>query len=311
VRIGLAVQNFAPASTPPSFPRMIAYAQRAEALGFSSLWAWDHIFLGAKEPYPFLESLTTLTVLAGVTDKAELGTGVLVLPVRNPAVLAKTTATVDIVSAGRLTLGVAAGWYKREFEAVGVPFERRGRIFVENLALLEAFWSGEPVSGDGFRNATMAPTPHQSPRPKLLVGGYVDAVLRRAGTLSDGWLVYFYTPDAFARSWAKVRAFARDAGRDPSTLENMAQVAFCVDTSFEAADRRVKAFIGDYFDLPPWSEASLDSAIRGTAQQCAEQILAQADAGVQHLCLVPRNYDIDQLERFASDVRPLLGAHVS
>jgi probable F420-dependent oxidoreductase len=300
------VENFAPAARGADLGRVLEYARRGEELGFTSLWAWDHIFLGARQPFPFLESLTTLTAIATVTERAELGTGVLVLPLRTPAVLAKVTATLDHASGGRLTLGVAAGWYEREFEACGVPFRRRGRIFEENFALLQAFWSGEPVSGEGFRNAVMAPRPLQEPRPTLLVGGYVDAVLRRAGRLGDGWLTYFYEADPFRRSWAKVQAFAEEAGRDPATLANMSQVALCIDESYEAADRRVRTFIGDYFDVPPWSEASVESAIRGTPEQCAEQLAAHADAGVQHVCLVPAGYDLDQVERFAMEVRPLL-----
>jgi alkanesulfonate monooxygenase len=306
VRFGLAVENFAPAEAAPDLGRIVAYARRGEELGFESMWAWDHIFLGARQPFPFLESLTTLTAIAGATERAELGTGVLVLPLRTPAVLAKVTATLDHVSGGRLTLGVAAGWYEREFEACGVPFKRRGRIFEENLALLQAFWSGEPVASESFRNAVMAPRPVQDPRPKLLVGGYVDAVLRRAGQLGDGWLTYFYDADAFRRSWAKVRGFAGEIERDPDGLENMSQLALCIDDTYEAADRRVRDFIGDYFDVPPWSEASVDSAIRGTPEQCAEQLARHAEAGVQHVCLVPARYDIAQIERFAAEVRPLL-----
>ena len=310
MRVGLAVENFAPQSAPPAMGRILAYARRGEELGYDSLWAWDHIFLGSRQPFPFLESLTTLTVLATATEVVELGTGVLVLPVRTPAVLAKATATLDIVSGGRLTLGVAAGWYEREFEACGVPFTRRGRVFEENLALLKAFWSGEPVSGEAgghpFRNAVMLPRPARAPRPGLLVGGYVDAVLRRAGQLADGWLTYFYGAEEFRRSWGKVRGFAEEAGRDPDALQNTAQLALCIGDSFEAADRNVRNFIGDYFDLPPWSDATAESAIRGTPEQCAEQLAAQAAAGVQHVCLVPYRYEMEQIERFASEVRPLL-----
>jgi len=312
LRIGLAVGNFTPMSVEPDMASIVAYARRAEELGFSSLWAWDHIFLGTRQAFPFLESLTTLTVLATATESVELGTAVLVLPLRNPAVLAKTTATIDRVSGGRLTLGLAGGWYEREFEACGVPFKQRGKIFEENLALLQEFWKGEPVSGETrgmpFRNALMLPTPARRPRPKLLVGGYVDRVLRRAAERSDGWLTYFYGPDAFRRSWAKVRAFAEEAGRDPDALENVSQVAFCVDDDSETADRRARDFIGDYFDVPPWSDASVESAIRGTPEQCAEQIAEQAAAGVQHLCLVPHRYELEQVERFASEVRPLLAS---
>jgi probable F420-dependent oxidoreductase len=309
-KLGLAVENFAPAEKHLDVEAIATYGARAEELGFDSLWAWDHMFLGTRRPFPFLESLSTLVLLARATERVELGTGILVLPLRNPAVLAKTAATVDIISGGRLTLGMAVGWYEREFEACGVPFGRRGRIFEENLELLGRFWSGELVSGEvrgmEFRNALMLPRPARSPRPRLLVGGYVDKVLRRVAERSDGWLTYFYAPPEFEVAWKKIRAYAEEAGRDPDELHNVAQLAFCVGDSFEACDRRAREFIGDYFDLPEWSESSAESAIRGTPEQCAEQLSEQLAVGVQHVCLVPCYYEQEQVERFAAEVRPLV-----
>lgn len=311
-RLGLAVENFAPATEELDMDAVVAYGRRAEELGFDSLWAWDHMFLGTRNPFPFLESLTTLAVLATATERVELGTGILVLPLRNAAVLAKTAATLESISRGRLTLGMAVGWYEREFDACGVPFRQRGRIFEENLALMQSFWSGEPVSGEAngitFRNAIMLPAPR--PRPKLLIGGYVDKVLKRVAEKSDGWLTYFYAPDDFRQAWGKIRGFAEAAGRDPDELGNVAQLALCIDDSFEAADRKVRGYIDDYFDLPEWSESTAESAIRGTPEQCAEQIAEHVAAGVQHICLVPYRYESAQVERFAAEVLPLVEGKV-
>jgi alkanesulfonate monooxygenase len=310
LKLGLAVENFTPAPKEPDIEAIVAYGRRAEELGFESLWAWDHMFLGTRRPFPFLESLSTLLVLARETERVELGTGILVLPLRVPAVLAKTAATVDIISHGRLTLAMAVGWYEREFDACGIPFRQRGRIFEENLELVKRFWTGEAVSGEArgieFRNAIMLPPPAQRPRPRLLVGGYVDKVLRRVGEKSDGWLTYFYTPEAFRGAWEKIRGYAEAAGRDPDELGNVAQLPLCIGDSYESADRQARQYIHDYFDLPAWSEASAESAIRGTPEQCAEQIAAHAAAGVQHICLVPYNYEQDQVERFAAEVMPLM-----
>ena len=157
--------------------------------------------------------------MAARTQRIKLGTGVLVLPLRNPVVAAKALGSLDVISGGRLILGVAAGWYAREFDAVGVPFKQRGRQFERNLDILLRLWTEERVTlrADEFnlRDAVMVPRPAQRPRPPVLIGGYVDAVLRRAGTVGDGWLTYFYTPESFRRGWEKVKAFAREAGRDP------------------------------------------------------------------------------------------------
>jgi probable F420-dependent oxidoreductase len=309
-RFGLALENFTAAPKQPDIGELVTYAQRAEELGFASLWAWDHMLLGTRRPFPFYESLTTLAALATVTSTVRLGTGVLVLPLRNPLVLAKECATIDRISHGRLTLGLAAGWYEREFHAAGVPFRRRGRIFEHNLEAMQRFWSGELVAGeqDGieYHNVLMLPTPVQQPRPKLLIGGYVDKVLKRVATKSDGWLTYFYTPESFEAAWRKVCDFAEEAGRDPETLENVAQLPICVGDSYEAADRRAREYIGEYFDLPEWSASSADSAIRGTPEDCAEQLARQFEAGVQHICLCPAGYELEQVERIAADVLPLL-----
>jgi probable F420-dependent oxidoreductase len=310
VQIGLAVENFTPPSVAPDAEGILRYARRADELGFDSLWAWDHILLGSKQAFPFLESLSTLSAIAAVTKRAALATGVLVLPVRNPVILAKVTSTLDQISGGRLILGVASGWYEREFEAVGVSFADRGRVFLRNLDVLERFWTEERVTGEAdgmsFKNAVMLPKPHDGRKPTVLIGGYVDRVLRRVATRSDGWLTYFYTAESFSRAWEKVRTFAAEAGRDPDQLTNVAQLPICIDESYEAADRKVREFLDRYFDMAPWSESTAESSIRGTPEQCAEQLREHIRAGVRHIALVPWNYDPDQVERIAAELVPML-----
>ena len=310
VRVGLALENFTPPSVLPDVDAILRYARRADELGFDSVWAWDHILLGSKQAFPFLESLSTLAAVAAVTERVALATGVLVLPVRNPVVLAKVTSSLDQISGGRLILGVAGGWYEREFEAVGVAFHDRGRIFERNLDILQRFWTEDRVTGEAdemsFKNAVMLPKPYRGRKPTLLIGGYVDRVLRRVATRSDGWLTYFYTAESFARAWDKIRTFAHEAGRDPDTLTNVAQLPICIDETYEAADRKVRDFLGRYFDMPPWSESTADSSIRGTPEQCVEQLAEHVRSGVRHIALVPWNYDPDQVERIAAELLPLL-----
>ncbi len=310
-RFGLALRNFAPHSETLEFSDIVDYARRAEEHGYDSLWVWDHLLLGTKRPFAFLESLSVLAGLSMVTERVSLGTGVLVLPLRHPVVLAKQTATIDRMTGGRLILGVASGWYPREFEASGVPFEQRGRIFSRNVDILFRLWSGEHLEGSWdamtFKNTVMLPRPLQQPRPPVLFGGYVDKVLRRAARRSDGWLTYFYTPESFRRSWAKIVRYAEEAGRDPATLRNVAQLPICVDDSERKANARVRAFIESYFDVAPWSESTADSAIRGTPEQCAEQIADHVAAGVQHIVFVPCDYASSQVEAIAAEVLPRLG----
>lgn len=311
LRFGLAVENFTPHTKRPDVGAILQYSRRAEEMGFDSLWVWDHILLGSKIPFPFLESLSTLAALAAVTDRVQLGTGILVLPLRNPVILAKETTSIDhLAGPGRLVLGMASGWYEREFEACGVPFHERGRVFEQNLDVLERFWREDRVTGDvgdlAFHNAVMLPKPATQPRPTVLIGGYVDKVLRRVATRSDGWLTYFYTAESFGRAWRKIQGFAEEAGRDPSALRNVAQLPICIDRTFEEADRKARAFIDEYFDVAPWSESSPESALRGTPDQCAEQLAEHFAAGVEHVCFVPWSYDHEQVERIHAELLPLV-----
>ena len=315
VRFGVALRNFTAYPDEPNIEDIVAFAMRAEALGFESAWVWDHILLGSKRPFPYLESLATLAALAMRTERLQLGTGVLVLPLRNPVVLAKVLTSLDHISGGRLILGVAAGWYEREFQACGVPFKQRGKIFLRNLEILKRFWTEDEVDGESdgyvFRRSVMLPKPLQRPRPPLLFGGYVDAVLRRIARHGDGWLTYFYTPESFRRSWAKIRSFTADAGRDPAELRNVSQLPICVARTFEEADHGVRDFIARYFDVPAWSEATTDSAVRGTPDQCAEQLAAHIAAGVEQLVLVPCDYRLDQLDAIGEEIVPRLRGRVA
>jgi alkanesulfonate monooxygenase len=178
--------------------------------------------------------------------------------------------------------------------------------------MMYRLWADDEVSGewDGrvLRRVRMLPRPQ--PRPRVLVGGYVDRVLKRAATLADGWITYFYTAGSFARSWGKIRAFAEEAGRDPAELHNAAQLPLCIGSSYESAAAAAREYVGEYFDTPAWSEATADSAIAGTPEQCAEQIAAHIEAGAQHLIFCPRGYDTEQVHRLAGEVLPLLGARL-
>ena len=268
-QFGLAIRNFVGPGEVPDVAGLYAYAERAEALGFESLWAWDHVLLGVEPSFPIIDSITTLGAVAARTRTIKLGTGVLVLPLRNPVVAAKALGSLDVISGGRLILGVAAGWYAREFDAVGVPFKQRGRIFERNLDILLRLWTEERVTlkADEFnlREAVMVPRTAQRPRPPVLVGGYVDAVLKRAGTVGDGWLTYFYTPESFTKSWQKVQAFAKEAGRDPSTLTATNQLAIYVGKNRAETEKDMRHWLSTEWDTAAWSESTIEHAIHGSA----------------------------------------------
>jgi probable F420-dependent oxidoreductase len=307
---GIAARNFTAYPEMPDVQALVEYGVKMEELGFDSLWVWDHILLGVEPNFPIVESLTLLTAIAARTTKIKLGTGILVLPLRNPVVLAKQLSTMDLLSNGRLIMGMASGWYKREFDAVGVPFEKRGKIMDENLEIMTRLWTENMVKGEWMRHqipaGVMYPKPAQKPRPPILIGGYVDRVLKRAAVDGDGWLTYFYRPESFAKSWAKIRDFAKEGGKDPNTLLNAAQLPIRIGKSRAAVESEMMEWLGKEWDYASWSESTKDSAILGTVDECVEQLKAHLAVGVQKLIFVPYRYEMEQIEIIAREIIPRL-----
>jgi probable F420-dependent oxidoreductase len=220
------------------------FCQTADDLGFGALWAADHIVMPqsieseytlARRPArmqdgsvsnllsPNYESTSTLLWVAGLTSRVKLATGVSVLPIRNPLYNARQLATLDVYSGGRLWYGVGVGWLKEEADALHMPWDHRGARSDEHIALLRAVWlaEGDLVSFDGewysFPDIDPEPRPVQQP-PPILIGGHSDAALRRAGRTGDGWIASRMSMERLQEHWPKVRANAKDAGRDPDTL---------------------------------------------------------------------------------------------
>jgi alkanesulfonate monooxygenase len=307
---GIAARNFTAYPDMPDANALVEYGVRMEQLGFDSLWVWDHVLLGVDPSFPIIESLTLLTAIAARTKTIKLGTGILVLPLRNPVVLAKQLASMDLLSHGRLIMGMASGWYKREFDAVGVPYDKRGKIMDENLEILTRFWTEDMVKGEYMYHqipaGVMFPKPVQKPRPPILIGGYVDRVLQRAATAGDGWLTYFYRPESFAKSWAKIRNFAAEGGKDPDTLLNAAQLPIRIGPSRAAIESEMMEWLGKEWDYASWSDSTKDSAIIGTVDECVAQLKEHLAAGVQKLIFVPYKYEMSQIEMIAREVIPRL-----
>jgi alkanesulfonate monooxygenase len=307
---GIAARNFTTYPEMPDGKALVEYGVKMEEMGFDSLWVWDHILLGVEPSFPVFDSLTLLTAIAARTKTIKLSTGILVLPLRNPVVLAKQLSSLDQLSDGRLLMAFAAGWYRREFDAVGVPFNERGKIMDENLDILKRFWTEDMVKGDWPHHkipaGVMYPKPAQKPRPPILIGGYVDVVLKRAAVAGDGWLTYFYRPESFAKSWAKVRSFAKEAGKDPDRLLNGAQLPIMVGKSRAEVESRMMEWLGKEWDYAAWSDSTKDSAIIGTVDECVAQLKEHLAAGVQKLIFVPYKYEMNQISIIAEQIIPRL-----
>jgi probable F420-dependent oxidoreductase len=188
VHLGIILPNFGEDATPEG---VRAVAATAEELGFDSVWATEHIIVGREAVDPYgrvLDPLVTLGWIAGFTERIGLGTSIVLVPLHHPIHLAKEAATLQLVSGGRLRLGVGMGWHEDEFRFMGVEFRGRGRRADEALRLMKALWAGErEFHGEhwSFEDATFAPLPDTP--PELWVGGSSEPALRRARELGDVW----------------------------------------------------------------------------------------------------------------------------
>lgn len=212
---------------------VIRLAQAIEAIGYHEPDMFDHVVMGYSTPkrgdsryppkMPILEALMTLSFLAGVTSRIRLGTEVLVLPQRQPALVARQVSTLDTLSGGRVRLGVGVGWQESEFEALGETFTNRGRRLDEAIEILRAYFSDAQIDyqGEFYRASAMAmePKPPQGAGLPIWVGGRAEASLRRVGTHGDGWLANaFHDDDHVKACKEKIAESAVRAGRDPSEL---------------------------------------------------------------------------------------------
>ena len=214
----------------------VELAQAGEAAGFESLWTVEHTVVpeGYRSTYPYATSgrladgqddialpdpLIWMAYVASATQRIKLATGIIILPQHNPVVLAKQVATLDLMSGGRVLLGIGVGWLREEFEALGVPFAARGRRADEYVAAMRELWSAEKPSFKGefvaFANAYCRPQPVKK-RVPIIIGGHSEAAAKRAGRLGDG---FFPARGAPADLIQIVRQSAAEHGRDPASIE--------------------------------------------------------------------------------------------
>jgi probable F420-dependent oxidoreductase len=230
MRIGVALPQEATRADPIA---VRDFAQAVKQLGYAHLEVYDHVLGASREAYleldgpycaehAFYEPFVLFGYLAGHTHSIELVTGVIVLAQRQTALVAKQAAIVDVLSGGRLRLGIGTGWNPVEFEALGENFHNRGRRSEEQIAALRALWTEEAVTFRGewhtITEAGINPLPVQRPIP-LWIGGHVEGVAERCGRLDDGWIAVHFEPDDDCRTYiGRIRDAARQVGRDPNAI---------------------------------------------------------------------------------------------
>jgi probable F420-dependent oxidoreductase len=278
---------------------LLRLAATAEQLGYDSVWVSEHLFhtayvlqrLGSK---PYYEPLTILSAVAATTQSIRLGTSVLVLPYHNPIRLAKTVATLDAISHGRVILGVGVGVIEEEFTALGSPYQGRGAYTDESIAIMQELWTQEDPQFAGtyytFSGMKFSPKPVQRPYPPLWIGGSSPAAIRRAARVGDGWHPIRLSPDDLQRRLDDLHQQAGGLGRDTSQLPVSVRGALDITAT-------------------PASEASVDvCSFCGTPDEIIGTLRAYEQAGANHIVLAVNTSDPGKIEstieRFARDIRP-------
>jgi probable F420-dependent oxidoreductase len=294
MKVGVAIPNF---STPATPATILEVARAAEALGYDSVWTTDHIMMprGYDEPYGHIyEALIVLAYIASATQRVELGTSVIVLPPRNPVLIAKETASLDALSGGRLIFGIGAGWMEREFELLGSRFDDRGARFEEYVKAIREYWTADTPSFAGqyvsFSDVNVSPRPARPGGPPIWIGGSSRPALRRSATLADGWHPVGISVDAFRAGMARIRELAGGRGITGSL--------------------RIRTAVGRSLPEARSAQGAVQHTLAGEPEQIAGRIMAYADAGLEHLVAHFGDNTTDSIladmRRFAEEVRPAL-----
>ena len=290
MRFGIAFANSGPLAEGP----VAAGCMRAvEAAGFDSVWTVEHVLVPVdyESTYPYAKGgrmpggetsaipdpLVWLAYVAAATETLLLGTGILILPQRNPAVVAKEAASLDRLSGGRLRLGIGVGWLEEEFDALGVPFAGRGKRTDAYVAAMRALWTGEQVTlDDGYQRwdkAVSLPTPTNGSIP-IVVGGHSEAAARRAGRLGDGFFPGKGSPQQLAHLFQVMRDAAEQAGRDPEAIEVTASTRDLAGPDPLGAVQEMAALGVHRLIIPPlaWDPASAEEAYGAFAEKIISKV---------------------------------------
>jgi probable F420-dependent oxidoreductase len=327
MKFGVRLPNSGPLA---SRKNIIEVAEKAEELGFHSVWVHDHILWGTEQHRThlsagaaealdesqrpnFYESITTLAYIAGRTKKVQLGIAVLVLPLRNPLVVAKQLANLDVLSEGRLWVGVAPGApniTKQEFEAVGVDYDKRGKITDEYILAVKKLWSVSLPSFSGsfanFRDVQLFPKPAQK-KLKILIGGGERGIspraLRRVVELGDGWVPAYLTPEEVAGGISKIKEALRDQGRETIAPTIVHEMFTSVDADgTRARSAAAKSLSTNFVSVEEGLRRSLIGAPEELVQRL--QLYEQAGVTVTELKFVYSDIPavLKMLELFASKI---------
>jgi alkanesulfonate monooxygenase SsuD/methylene tetrahydromethanopterin reductase-like flavin-dependent oxidoreductase (luciferase family) len=283
MKIGIGLPNPVPGV---AGRRLVEWAQRAEERGFAQLATIDRV------AYPSHDSLATLAAAAGATSRIGLHTNILVAPAYDPALLARTAASIDQLSGGRFSLGIGVGGREDDYTVAGRDFHRRGAALDEGLELMHQIWRGEAVAGSPH---PIGPRPVDGERVPVMIGGGSDAAVRRAVTWGAGWTLGGAPPEVAQSTVPKIRAAWQDAGRkDEPRLAALAYFSLGDD-----ADADSRTYLREYYAFAgPFADQIADRALR-TDDAIVGAVKAFEDAGITELTFDPTTTSLDQIDRLA------------
>jgi len=285
----------------------IGEAAQFEELGADMLWAPSHL----ASPVGVPDGIVGLAQLSALSTRARIGISAMVLPLYQPAVIAKQLADIDVFSGGRVVLGVGVGGeFGAEFRAVGVAQPQRGARANEAIEVLRKLWTGEEVTHRGrffdMERVKILPKPKQQGGPPVIVAGRKPPAMRRAAELGDGWFPYLYSPERYARSVEEVRGYAAAAGRDLSAFEWHVLAFIRIGRDGDQARRQVADELAYYYgqDFLPMVERVTAA---GTQAEVTARLQAFVDAGARHLNISLIGSDrLPQLELLVNEIIPAL-----
>lgn len=336
MRLGLALPHYDTSlgGREASWDGVMRTARAAERAGFDSVWVSDHLFLdwgkygGPSAPQGSLECLTTLAGLAGVTERVRIGSLTLCNDLRNPGLVAKMAATVDLLSGGRLDLGLGAGWYEPEYELAGIAFDpaaTRIRRLGEAAEIIARLLEGEDLTFEGryysMKGAICRPGPHQSPRPPIWIGGKGDLLLRTAARHADGWnLSWIGSLEAYGERAAAAARACEETGRDPASLRRSVGAYVLAGKDERDLRRRFERLVvgtprGVLPEVERGSAVSWEefrsTRVAGTVQQVVDRLGELADMGVEEVivslgALPFQVSDLDDVELVGAEIAPAI-----
>jgi probable F420-dependent oxidoreductase len=302
MEFGLCIPHY---GKPIDVALMLDTVRRAEDLGFDSVWVTDHLLVPQTMEIIYrdhmLEPLALLSHIAAISTRVKIGSSVVILPYRNPIVVAKMLATIDHLSAGRLIFGAAVGWMEEEFAALRAPFAERGAFSDECLRLITMLWTHDKVSFDGryftFQDMQASPRPVQQPHPPIWVGGNSPRERRRAAAFGDGWHATAMPMEMLKAGITDLRQKWARQGRAGEPVLSMRIPCFIDGISQEVLHYPARAGRG---------------SLTGSVSAIAERVGAYHDLGIHHLVLEMSTQSHEAtfatMETFMSRVKPQLKA---